>query len=60
MARPTTTWLRSCTTWMIGARNCTNFIDETGEFVHATPYRAGAHNERALLMLGISMDGVDL
>jgi hypothetical protein len=38
----------------------TDFIDETGEFVHAMPYRAGAYNERTPLMLGIRNDGVDL
>jgi predicted nucleotidyltransferase len=35
-------------------------IDETGEFVHAMPYRAGAYNERTPLMLGIRTDGIDL
>lgn len=38
----------------------TDFIDETGEFVHAMPYRAGAYNERTPLMLGIRNDGVDV
>ena len=38
----------------------TDTINETGEFVHAMPYRAGAYNERTPLMLGIRSDGVDL
>jgi uncharacterized protein len=38
----------------------TDIIDETGEFVHAVPYRAGAYNERTPLMLGVRTDGVDL
>ncbi len=38
----------------------TSLIDETGEFVHAMPYRAGAYNERTPLMLGIRTDGIDL
>ncbi len=38
----------------------TDFINETGEFVHAMPYRAGAYNEPTPLMLGIRNDGVDL
>ena len=38
----------------------TSLIDETGEFVHAMPYRAGAYNERTRLMLGIRTDGIDL
>jgi len=38
----------------------TDFIHETGEFVHAMPYRAGAYNESTPLMLGIRSDGVDL
>jgi predicted nucleotidyltransferase len=38
----------------------TSLIDETGEFVHAMPYRAGAYNERTPLMLGIRRDGIDL
>ena len=38
----------------------TGLIDETGEFVHAMPYRAGAYNERTPLMLGIRRDGIDL
>jgi uncharacterized protein len=38
----------------------TNLIDETGEFVHAMPYRSGAYNERTPLMLTIRTDGIDL
>jgi predicted nucleotidyltransferase len=38
----------------------TDFIAETGEFVHAMPYRAGSYNEPTPLMLGIRTDGVDL
>lgn len=38
----------------------TDIIGETGEFVHAMPYRAGAYNERTPLMLGIRTDGIDL
>ena len=38
----------------------TDIIGETGEFVHAMPYRAGAYDERTPLMLGIRTDGIDL
>jgi uncharacterized protein len=38
----------------------TSLIDETGEFVHATPYRSGAYEERTPLMLGIRRDDIDL
>jgi len=38
----------------------TDFLCDTGEFVHAMPYRAGAYHERTPLMLGIRTDGVDL
>ena len=38
----------------------TDLIDETGEFVHAMPYHAGAYNERTPLMLGVRTDGIDL
>lgn len=38
----------------------TDIINETGEFVHAMPYRAGAYNKRTPLMLGIRSNGVDL
>jgi hypothetical protein len=35
-------------------------LDETGEFVHALPYRAGSYVERTPLMHEIRSDGVDL
>jgi predicted nucleotidyltransferase len=38
----------------------TDVLDETGTFVHATPYRAGSYVERTPLMLGIRTDGIDL
>jgi predicted nucleotidyltransferase len=38
----------------------TDILGDTGEFVHAMPYRAGAYNERTPLMLGIRTEGVDL
>ena len=38
----------------------TAILDETGEFVHAMPYRAGSYNERTPLMLGVRTDGIDL
>jgi len=38
----------------------TDICEETGEFVHAMPYRAGAHVDRTPLMLGIRSDGIDL
>ncbi|MEJ0020846.1 MAG: nucleotidyltransferase domain-containing protein [Acetobacteraceae bacterium] len=38
----------------------TRFIEETGEFVHAMPYRARAYDQRTPLMLGIRRDGIDL
>jgi uncharacterized protein len=38
----------------------TEILGDTGEFVHAMPYRAGAYNERTPLMLGIRADGIDL
>ncbi|HEY3848955.1 MAG TPA: nucleotidyltransferase domain-containing protein [Acetobacteraceae bacterium] len=38
----------------------TGIIEETGEFVHAMSYRAGAYDERTPLMLEIRTDGVDL
>jgi uncharacterized protein len=38
----------------------TDILGDTGEFVHAMPYRAGAYNERTPLMLGIRADGIDL
>jgi uncharacterized protein len=38
----------------------TSLIDETGEFVHAMPYRSGAYEDRTPLMLSIRRDGIDL
>src|SRR3954451_8832775 len=31
----------------------TEILDDTGEFVHAMPYRAGSYEERRPLMLGV-------
>jgi uncharacterized protein len=39
----------------------TSFLDETGEFIHAMPYRAALYNdERMPLMHEIRADGIDL
>jgi uncharacterized protein len=38
----------------------TSLLDETGEFIHAMPYRADAYNERTPLMHEIRANGVDL
>jgi len=38
----------------------TRFIEETGEFVHAIPYRAGSYQERTPLMREIRREGIDL
>ena len=39
----------------------TDILDETGEFIHAMPYRAGSYNdERMPLMYEIRIDGIDL
>jgi predicted nucleotidyltransferase len=38
----------------------TYIIDETGELVHAMPYRAEAYNERTPLMREIRLEGIDL
>ncbi len=38
----------------------TDIIGETGEFVHAMPYRAGTYNERTPLMREIRLEGVEL
>jgi uncharacterized protein len=38
----------------------TQILDETGEFIHAMPYRAGSYNERTPLMLEMRAAGVDL
>jgi predicted nucleotidyltransferase len=38
----------------------TDILKETGEFIHAMPYRAGAYEERTPLMLAVRSEGVDL
>jgi uncharacterized protein len=38
----------------------TDLLDETGAFVHAMPFRAGAWQERSPLMGAIRRDGIDL
>jgi hypothetical protein len=38
----------------------TDILDETGEFMHAMPYRAGSYSERTPLMHEVRTDGVDL
>jgi predicted nucleotidyltransferase len=38
----------------------TEICNDTGEFVHAMPYRAGSYTERTPLMLEIRIDGSDL
>ena len=38
----------------------TEFLDETGEFIHAMAYRAGSYVERTPLMHEIRADGIDL
>jgi predicted nucleotidyltransferase len=38
----------------------TAILDDTGEFVHAMPYRAGSLSERTPLMHEIRADGIDL
>jgi uncharacterized protein len=38
----------------------TDLLAETGEFIHAMPYRAGSYNERTPLMLEVRTVGVDL
>jgi uncharacterized protein len=38
----------------------TDLLDETGAFVHAMPFRAGAWRERSPLMGAIRRDGIDL
>ena len=37
-----------------------NILDETGQFIHAMPYRADIYNERTPLMHEIHADGIDL
>ena len=38
----------------------TAILDETGEFIHAMPYRAGSYDERTPLMHEVRADGIDL
>ncbi len=38
----------------------TAILDETGEFIHAMPYRAGSYDDRTPLMHEIRADGIDL
>ena len=38
----------------------TVILNDTGELVHAMPYRAGAYRERTPLMLALRSEGVDL
>src|SRR5438105_6353730 len=38
----------------------TAILDETGEFIHAMPYRAGSYDERTPLMHEIRVEGIDL
>ena len=38
----------------------TAILEDTGELIHAMPYRAGSYNERTPLMHEIRTDGVDL
>ena len=42
------------------ARLGTAIVDETGEVVHAMPYRAGSYNERTPLMREIRREGIEL
>lgn len=35
-------------------------LDETGEFIHAMPHRAGSYDERTPLMHEIRVEGIDL
>ncbi|HJU14922.1 MAG TPA: nucleotidyltransferase domain-containing protein [Stellaceae bacterium] len=35
-------------------------LDDTGQFIHAMPYRAGSYNERTPLMHEIRAEGIDL
>ena len=38
----------------------TDILYETGEFLHAMPYRAGSYDERTPLMLEVRTSGLDL
>ena len=42
------------------AAMASDLMDETGAFVHAMPYRAGAYGERTPLMAEIRREGRDL
>ena len=37
----------------------THILEETGEFIHAMPYRAGSYAERTPLMHEIRAEGID-
>jgi predicted nucleotidyltransferase len=37
-----------------------DIIDDTGAVIHATPYRAGSHNDRTSLMRELRIEGLDL
>jgi predicted nucleotidyltransferase len=38
----------------------TDILEETGEFIHAMPYRAGSYKDRTPLMHEIRTDGINL
>ena len=38
----------------------THLLNETGEFVHPMPYRAGSYDERTSLVLAVCSEGIDL
>jgi predicted nucleotidyltransferase len=38
----------------------TDILDDTGAVIHATPYRAGAYQNRTSLMREIRREGIDL
>jgi uncharacterized protein len=38
----------------------TDILGDTGEFVHAMPYRSGAYDERTPLMREIRREGIEL
>jgi predicted nucleotidyltransferase len=38
----------------------TDILDQTGAFIHATPYQAGSYKERTPLMLEVRAVGIDL
>lgn len=56
-----------CARWAIGFTEMNRLADlstailyDTGEFIHAMPYRAGSYNERTPLMHDIRAEGIDL